>query len=42
VNGEEFKAFMTILSQLKVMKGAHQELANIVTEQAELNQPFEV
>ncbi|KAK3729215.1 hypothetical protein QZH41_012253, partial [Actinostola sp. cb2023] len=41
VSGEEFKAFMSILSHLNVMKGAHQELANIVTQQAELSQPFE-
>ncbi|XP_031572790.1 apoptosis inhibitor 5-like [Actinia tenebrosa] len=42
VNGEEFTIFMSILSKLKIMSGAHQELADIVTEQAELNQPFQV
>jgi len=42
VTGEEFCIFMTILSSLKVMASAHQELADIVTEQAELNQPFQV
>lgn len=42
VTGEEFRTFMTILSSLKVMAAAHQELADIVTEQAELNQPFQV
>lgn len=42
VTGEEFRTFMTILSSLKVMASAHQELADIVTEQAELNQPFQV
>jgi len=41
VTGEEFRIFMTILSSLKVMASAHQELADIVTEQAELNQPFQ-
>nr|QMS47769.1 apoptosis inhibitor-5-like protein [Fimbriaphyllia ancora] len=41
VTGEEFRTFMTILSSLKVMAAAHQELADIVTEQAELNQPFQ-
>lgn len=41
VTGEEFRTFMTILSSLKVMASAHQELADIVTEQAELNQPFQ-
>ena len=42
VTGEEFRIFMTILSSLKVMGSAHQELADIVAEQAELNQPFQV
>ena len=42
VTGEEFRTFMAILSSLKVMASAHQELADIVTEQAELNQPFQV
>ncbi|KAJ7390953.1 Apoptosis inhibitor 5 [Desmophyllum pertusum] len=32
---------MTILSSLKVMASAHQELADIVMEQAELNQAFQ-
>ncbi|EDO32347.1 predicted protein [Nematostella vectensis] len=41
VTGEEFKAFMTILSQLKTMQGSPQVLADIVTEQAELCQPFQ-
>ena len=42
VTGEEFRTFMTILSSLKVMASAHQELADIVAEQAELNQAFQV
>lgn len=42
VTGEEFRTFMTILSSLKVMGSAHQELADIVGEQAELSQPFQV
>ena len=42
VTGEEFRTFMTILSSLKVMGSAHQELADIVVEQAELSQPFQV
>ena len=42
VTGEEFRTFMTILSSLKVMASAHQELADIVAEQAELNQVFQV
>ena len=42
VTGEEFRTFMTILSSLKVMSSAHQELADIVAEQAELNQAFQV
>lgn len=41
VTGEEFRTFMTILSSLKVMGSAHQELADIVGEQAELSQPFQ-
>ena len=42
VTGEEFRTFMNILSSLKVMASAHQELADIVTEQAELAQAFQV
>ena len=42
VTGEEFRTFMTILSSLKVMGSAHQDLADIVGEQAELSQPFQV
>ena len=42
VTGEEFRTFMTILSSLKVMASAHQELADIVAEQAELSQAFQV
>lgn len=42
VTGEEFRTFMAILSSLKVMASAHQELADIVAEQAELNQAFQV
>ncbi|XP_068671795.1 apoptosis inhibitor 5-like [Montipora foliosa] len=41
VTGEEFRTFMNILSSLKVMASAHQELADIVTEQAELAQAFQ-
>ena len=42
VTGEEFRTFMTILSSLKAMGSSHQELADIVAEQAELSQPFQV
>lgn len=42
VTGEEFRTFMKILSSLKVMANAHQELAGIVAEQVELTQAFQV
>ena len=42
VTGEEFRTFMAILSSLNIMADAHQELADIVTEQADLRQPFQV
>lgn len=42
VTEEEFRIFMTILSSLNVMASAHQERADIVAEQAELNQAFQV
>lgn len=41
VTGEEFRTFMKILSSLKVMANAHQELAGIVAEQVELTQAFQ-
>ena len=44
VTGDEFVAFMKILSPLKTMNTlqGRQQLIEIVTEQADLKQPFEV
>ena len=42
VTADEFQTFMAILSSLKSMTSDHQALADIVMEQAELSQPFQV
>ena len=42
VTGEEFKVFVDILSKLKVLSDEHQQLVDLITEQAELDSELQV
>ena len=42
VTGEEFKVFIDILSKLKVLSNEHQQLVDLITEQAELESDLQV
>ena len=42
VTGDEFKTFMSILSKLKSVINEPQNLADVISEQAELEKDFDV
>ena len=42
VTGEEFKVFIDIMSKLKVLGNEHQQLVDLITEQAELDSTLQV